>query len=328
VSYVLEGSVREASGKVRITGQLIDVATGAHVWAERFERNLTDVFALQDDVTDAVVSAIQPKLLQTEIAMATRRRPENLTAYDFFLRAMQQYYLTTREGVDEAIRLAHRALELDPRFGHVAALKGALHMRKVLWGYSGDAQFDRKEAVRLLRLALSLDDSDPETLATAALTSAFMIGDSESEIELADRAVALNPNSFLAWNSRGQVYRIAGLLEEALRSFERAMRMSPVDPLLHRSFAGMGFAFIELCRFDEGIVAAKKAQRQNPSYVAAYRYLASAFAHLGRDAEAREAADRLLEIDPAFTISAWIARGGRLSSKVLIEGLRKAGLAE
>jgi len=117
VRYVLEGSVRKAAGKVRITGQLIDAATGAHLWADRFERDLTDVFALQDEVTVAVVSAIQPKLFQTEIAMATRRRPENLTAYDFYLRALPQSYLATREGVAEAIRLAHRALELDPRFG-------------------------------------------------------------------------------------------------------------------------------------------------------------------------------------------------------------------
>ena len=126
VRYVLEGSVRKAAGKVRITGQLIDAVTGAHIWADRFERDLTDVFALQDEVTVAVVSAIQPKLLQTEIAMATRRRPENLTAYDFYLRAMPQFYLATREGLAEAIRLAHRALELDPRFGFVAALAGVL----------------------------------------------------------------------------------------------------------------------------------------------------------------------------------------------------------
>ena len=136
VRYVLEGSVRKASGKVRITGQLIDAVTGAHIWADRFERDLTDVFALQDEVTVAVVSAIQPKLLQTEIAMATRRRPENLTAYDFYLRAMQQFYLTTREGVAEAIRLAHRALELDPRFGFVAALAGVCHMNNVVLGYA------------------------------------------------------------------------------------------------------------------------------------------------------------------------------------------------
>ena len=142
----------------------------------------------------------------------------------------------------------------------------------------------------------------------AAVTSAFMVGDSESEIEMADRAVALNPNSYFAWGCRGQVYRIAGLPEEAIRSFERAIRMSPVDPLLHYAFIGIGMALIELRRFDEAIVAGKKALRQNPSFAAAYHCLASAFAHLGRDAEAREAAARLLEVDPAFTISAWIAR--------------------
>ncbi|MBR1276365.1 adenylate/guanylate cyclase domain-containing protein [Bradyrhizobium sp. AUGA SZCCT0283] len=328
VRYVLEGSVRKASGKVRITGQLIDALTGAHIWADRFERDLTDVFALQDEVAVAVVSAIQPKLLQTEIALATRRRPENPTAYDFFLRAMSQFYLTTREGLAEAIGLAHRALELDPRFGFAAALVGACHMRNVIWGYAIDPEFERKEAVRLLHLALSIDDGDPDTLAWVSITSAFMVGDGESEIEMADRAVALNPNSFNAWNCRGWVLKVAGLPEEAVRSFERAIRMSPVDPLLHRSFVGMGSAFIELCRFDEAIAAGKKAVRQNPSAASAYRCLASAFAHLGRDAEAREAAAHLLETDPAFTISAWIARGGQSNSKLLIEGLRKAGLPE
>ena len=329
VRYVLEGSVRKALGKVRITGQLVDAVTGAHVWADRFERDLTDVFALQDDVTVAVVSAIQPKLLQTEIAMATRRRPENLTAYDFYLRAMQQFYLWTRESLAEAMRLAHRALDLDPQFGLVAALAGAFHTQNVLAGYAIDPQFERKEAARLLRLALSVDDSDPETLAWASVISAIMVGDCESEIEIADRAVALNPSSYWAWNCRGWTYRVAGLAEEAVQSFERAIRLSPVDPLLHVTFAAMGYAFIELRRFDEAIAAGKKAQRQFPSYAAgAYRCLASAFAHLGRDAEAREAAARVLEIDPTFTISGWIARGGQSNSKLLIEGLRNAGLPE
>jgi adenylate cyclase len=328
VRYVLEGSVRKASGKVRITGQLIDAMTGTHIWADRFERDLTDVFVLQDEVAVAVVSAIQPKLLQTEIAMATRRRPENLSAYDFYLRAMQQYYLTTPEGLAEAIRLAHRALELDAHFGFVAVLAGVCHMQRVLYGYAVDPQFDRNEAVRLSRLALSVDDGDPETLAWAGLISTYMVGDSESEIEMADRAVALNPNSFLAWSSRGHVFRNAGLPEEALRSFERAIRMSPVDPRLHVTFLGMAQAFIELRRFDEAIFASKKAQRKNSSFSPAYRCLASAFAHLGRDPEAREAAARLLQLDPAFTISSWIARGGQSNSKLNIEGLRKAGLPE
>jgi adenylate cyclase len=328
VRYVLEGSVRKASGKVRITGQLIDAVTGAHIWADRFERDLTDIFALQDEVTVAVVSAIEPKLLQTEIALAARRGPENLTAYDFYLRALPQYYLSTREGLAEAIRLAHRALELDPGFGRAAALAGECHARQVLWAYAIDPQFERNEAVRLLRLALSVDDSDPDTLAWAGFTLAYMIGDREGSIELADRAVALNPNSFLAWTNRGWVHQSAGLPEEALPSFERAIRVSPVDALLYQTLTGMGYALIELGRFDEAIVAGKKAQRQNPSFPITYRCLASALAHLGRDAEARDAAARLLQLDPSFTISHWIARGGQSNSKLLIEGFRKAGLPE
>src|SRR5262249_42743727 len=151
------------------------------------ERDLTDVFALQDEVTVAVA----------------RRRPENLTAYDLFLRATQQSYLTTREGLADAIRLARRALELDPGFGRAASLAAVCHTNNVLWDYAVDPLFDRKEAVRLSRLALTMDDSDPDILGWASLTSAFMVGDSESEMEMADRAVELNPNSFTAWNTRG-----------------------------------------------------------------------------------------------------------------------------
>jgi adenylate cyclase len=160
------------------------------------------------------------------------------------------------------------------------------------------------------------------------LISSFMVGDCETEIEMVDRAVARNPNSLRAWNGRGWVYRNAGLPDEAVRSFERAIRMSPVDPELHHSFAGMGYDLIELSRFDEAIVAGKKAQRLNSFYPAPCRCLASAFAHLGRDDEAREAAARLLEVDPAFTISSWSARGGHSNATLLTEGLRKAGLPE
>jgi TolB-like protein len=327
VRYVLEGSVRKATGKLRITGQLIDAVTGAHIWADRFERDLTDMFALQDEITVAVVSAIHPKLLQAEIAMAARRRPENLTAYDLYLRALPPFYLATRDGFAEAIRLADRALELDPRFGFAAALAGNCHMQNIGLGYAADPQFEQKEAIRLLRMALSLDRDDPQTLAWAAWVSASLLRDCESAIEMADRAVALNPNLFTAWNSRGWVYRLAGLPEDALPSFERAIRISPVDPLLHRPLTGMALAFIELGRFDEAIVAAKKAMRQNPSHSVTYRCLACAFAHLGRDAEAREAAARLLELDPGFTISVGIARGGSSNANYL-EGLRKAGLPE
>ena len=146
---------------------------------------------------------------------------------------------------------------------------------------------------------------------------------------MADRAVALNPNSYLAWNCRGLVYRNAGLPEEAVGSFERAIRMSPIDPRLHQSLVGMGMAFVELRRFEEAVSTVKKALRQNASYSPAYRCLAAAFAHLGRDADAREAAARMLETDPAFTtISSWIARFAQSNTQLVIEGLRKAGLPE
>ena len=296
--------------------------------ADRFERDLIDIFTLQDEVTVAVVSAIQPTLLKTEIAMATRRRPENLTAYDLYMRAMQHHIQFNREGLAEAIRLAHRALDLEPRFGFVAALAGACHVANVTLGYANDPQFERNEAVRLARLALSVDDGDPDTLAYAAVVSAYLVGDCESAIEMADRAVALNTNSYNAWLNRGFAYRAAGLLEEALQSFERAVRISPADPSLHMLFVGVAWASIELRRFDEAVVAGKKALRQNSSFSLAYRCLASALAHLGRDAEAREAAARVLEVDPAFTISARMGRVRRSHVKLLIEGLRKAGLPE
>ena len=323
VRYVLQGSVRKAAGKVRITGQLIDTVTGAHIWADRFERDLTDVFALQDEVTLAVVSAIQPKIFQTEIALSTRRRPENLTAYDFWLRAIQHSSLSTREGLAEAIRLVRRALELDPGFGRAASLASVFHLSNVVLGYSTDPQFECEEAVRLSRLALRIDDGDPNTLARAGLISAYVVRDSESALEMVDRAVALNPNSFDAWHARGWVYSAAGQPQEAVRSFERGIRMSPIDPAM---FAGMGMALVELRRFDEAIVAGRKAQRHNPSHPLAYLCLASAFAHLGRDAEAREAAARLLEVNPA--LSGWIAWSGQSNAQLVTEGLRKAGLPE
>jgi adenylate cyclase len=328
VRYVLEGSVRKASGRVRIAGQLIDAVTGSHIWANSYERDLNDIFLLQDEITAAVVGAILPKLLQREIAAARRRRPENLTAYDFQLRAMSQYSRGTRKGLAEAIRLANRALELDPTLSFVAALAGLCHTVNILLGFATDPQFDRKEAVRFIRQASSIDDGDPQTLATTAVVSAFILSDYEYSIELVGRALVLNPNSYWVWLDRGWVYHAAGVPEEAIRSFERAMRMSPIDVLLDRLSVGMGVAFIELRRFDEAIAAAKNALRQNPSFSPAHGCLASALAHLGRDAEAHEAAARLLEFDTSFTITTWIARGGQSNAKLLTEGLRKAGLPE
>ena len=326
VRYVLEGSVRKAAGKVRIIGQLIDAATGMHLWADRFEGDLSDIFALQDRMTESVVSAIEPKMFQTEVDLAARR-PNNLSAYDLCLRA-QHVQSWTRGGSAESLRLASRALEIDSRYGFAATLAGECHLRNARHGWTADPKSEIAEGFRLLRLALSIDGNATLALSMLGRATASFLGDFDTAKEMVDRAVALNPNSFRAWEERGWAYITAGQPEEAIRSFERRIRLSPFDPLLFATFAGMSVAFIGLGRFDEAVSAAKKAVRQNPLFPFTYRCLASALAHLGRKAEAGEAVAGLLELEPDFRISERVARGDVLGLRLYIDGLRKAGLPE
>jgi adenylate cyclase len=327
VRYVLEGSVRKAAGKVRIIGQLIDAATGTHLWADRFEGDLSDIFALQDRMTESVVSAIAPKMLQIEIDLAVRR-PNNLSAHDLCLRALPHLYSWTRGGSTEALRLVSRALEIDPRYGFAATIAGGCHYQNVTQAWAADPKSETAEGLRLLRLALSIDGNDGAALSILGHVTATLSGDFDTAREMVDRAVAVDPNALIAWEHRGWTYQHAGQPEEAIRSFERAIRLSPFDPWLFLRFTGMGIAFIGLGRFDEAVAAAKKALSQNQTFAASYRCLTSALAHLGREAEAREAAACLLELEPDFRISEWVARSGRRQDQMFIDGLRKAGLPE
>jgi adenylate cyclase len=327
VRYLLEGSVRKAAGKVRIIGQLIDAASGMHLWADRFEGDLSDVFALQDRMTESVVSAIAPKVLQTEIDLAARRA-NDLSAYDLCLRAMSHLTSWTRDGSAEALRLASRALEIDPRYGFAATVAGTCHLHNVVQGYAADPKSEIAEGLRLIRLALSIDRNDDTALCILGSATAVFSSDYNAAKEMVDRAVALNPNAALAWGERGWTYQRAKQSEEAIRSFERAIRLSPFDPLLPSRLTGMGIAFIDLGRFDEAVAMAKKALSQNQTFRAAYRCLAAALAHLGRDAEARKTVAQFLEMDPHFRISEYVARSGQWQAQMLIDGLRKAGLPE
>jgi adenylate cyclase len=326
VRYVLEGSVRKAAGKVRVTGQLVDALSGVQLWADRFEGDSSDIFALQDAVTVDVVSAIQPKVLQTEIELAARRRPDNLSAYDLCLRAASCLYSMKRDGLAEAILLCARAQELDHRYSFAAFVAAYSHMFNVSQGWAVDPKSELLEAMRLLRLAVSIDGNDPEALAGLGRMTAYLTGDFDAATEMVDRAVVLNPNSWIAWEQRGETFNSTGNFEEAIRSFEHAIRLSPLDPFLFLTYTSMGLAFIGLGRFDEAIVAAKKALRKNPLFSGAYRCLASALGHLSREVEAREAAVGLLTLEPNFHISEWTA--GRWLSENYVDGLRKAGLPE
>src|SRR5260221_2488140 len=327
VRYVLEGSVRKGAGKVRIIGQLIDAATGMHLWADRFEGDLSDIFALQDRMTESVVSAIAPKMFQIESDLAARR-PNNLSAYDLCLRASSHLHSWTRGGWADALRLASRALEIDPRYGRAATLAGECHLENVHQGWAVDPKSEIAEGLRLLRLALSIDGNDYWALSTLGLATAFFLGDCDTAREMVDGAVALNPNAAYSWNNRGWTYQRAGQPEEAIRSFERAIRLSPFDRWQFTRFTGMSVAFIDLGRFDEAVTTARKAVRQNPLDAVTYRCLASAFAHLGRETEAREAAAGLLELEPDFRISEWAARTGAPRLQLFIDSLRIAGLPE
>jgi adenylate cyclase len=331
VRYVLEGSVRKAAGVIRISGQLINAATGTHLWADRFEGSLDDVFALQDKITEAVVSAIEPTVHQAEIDRAARRRPANLSAYDLGLRASQLFSSMTRDGNAEALELCDRALRLDPRYGFAAFIAGSCHFVSITQGWAPDPTRATEEARRLLSLALSIDENDSDVLATVGLGMSYLAEDTVAATELVDRAVALNPNSAVAWSQRGLAYLLGGRCPEAVRSFERSIRLNPLDPLLYMTLSGMGFALIELRRFDEAVAAAKKAIRQNQKYLTSHYCLASALGHAGPEAEAQKAVSRLLELEPDFRISKWVKRGAsqwHTRNKLVIEGIRKAGIPE
>jgi adenylate cyclase len=327
VRYVLEGSVRKAAGKVRIIGQLIDATTGVQLWADRFEGDLSDIFALQDRMTESVISAIEPRIFQTEIDLAARR-PNNLSAWDLCLRALPHLYSWTRGGSAEALRLASRALEIDPRYSLAVTLAGSCHFLNVGQGWAADPKSEIAEGFLLHRWALSIDGHDETALSMLGWATATFFSDYDTAREMVDRAIAANPNSALAWDRRGWTYQQAGQPEEAIRSFERAIRLSPFDPWLFERFTGMGLAFIGAGRFDEAVASARHALQTNQTLGATYRCLAAALAHLGRDAEARKAVAQLLEIEPDFRISEWVARSGHWRAQMVIDGLRKAGLPD
>jgi adenylate cyclase len=208
-------------------------------------------------------------------------------------------------------------------------LAGSCHLLNVSQGWAADPKSETAEGLRLLRLALSIDGNDDAALSILGWATAAFFKDYNTAREMVDRAVASNPNSAFVWGQRGFTYQLAGQPEEAIRSFERAIRLSPFDPLLSSRFTGMGIAFIGLGRFDEAVAAAKNAL-ETQTYGAAYLCLAAALAHLGRDAEAeaRKTVTQLLEIEPDFRISEWVARNGQWQAQMFIDGLRKAGLSE
>jgi TolB-like protein/class 3 adenylate cyclase len=303
VRYVLEGSVRKAGNRVRITGQLIDTETGNHIWGERYDSTLEDIFDLQDRVTISVISAIVPQLERAEIARAQRKPTESLHAYDYYLRALASTNRFTREANIEALKLTQTANDLDPDFAAAFALGANCYVQRWGFGWSSGGPEDVTEARRLATRALELDKDDPTVLALAGQTLGLFVGEVEEGAALLARAISLNPNLAAArfWNGWVQIY--LGDHDAAIEQFQVGLRMSPLDVRIFLAQRGMAYAHFFAGRYEDASSWAKIYMQQNPNHVVAHRILMACHAMSGRVQEARQACVLALQLDPSQRIS-------------------------
>ena len=303
VRYVLEGSVRKVGNRVRITGQLIDAATGAHLWADRFDSQLEDIFDLQDQVTSSVIGAIAPQLERAEIERAQRKPTGSLQAYDYYLRALASLYRFTREQNIEALKLTEIASGIDPEFAAAYALGARCYAQRKSFGWSTDAAQERVEARRLARRAIELDQDDPSVLAMAGHALAFVVGEVEEGAALLSRAINLDPNLATARYWRGWAHLFFGDIDAAIEQFQVALRLSPLDPWIFTAQTGMAFAHFFAGRNEEASSWAATAVRQQPTFLPGQRIMMACHAMSGRVEEARQACMLALQLDPTQRIS-------------------------
>jgi adenylate cyclase len=332
VRYLVEGSVRRAGQRLRLTVQLIGAATGNHLWADRYDGSLENVFDFQDRIVTSLVGAIEPKLRAAETARARRKRPDNLDAFDLFLQALPKVATFSAHGLAEAIELLDRAIALSP--GYAQALAFAANCRAVrpTLAYSPDADRDFREADELSRRALESDPADPLVLNVAAYIPVVLRRDYQAGGDLIDRSLAINPNDGSAWSRRGWISVWAGELEAAMTAFEKAMRLSPLDqPWGGGTKFGMATALCWAGRSEEALPWVRRALQDRPDFAGIHRLLIAVLWLSGRHAEAREAARRYLKMLPGFSL-----RHARKVSPIrgtpgqerFYDALREAGLPE
>ena len=331
VRYVLEGSVRKAGGKVRITGQLIDSETGAHLWANRFDGSPEDLFDLQDQVTESVVGEIAPTLDKAEIERARRKPPENLAAYDCFLRGVAKRAEGTRQGTDEALRLFYRAIELDPGFATPYAMAATCYQDYKIAGRIGDREHEEAEVRRLVSRVSVIGRDDARALCWAGYSLVFVCRDYETGASLIDQALAINSNLADGWSMRGWVSMWTGQHEAAIEQLTRALRLSPTDPLIVRTERAMGLAHMYLGHHAEALKWAKQSFARNTEGTVSMRNLAAAYAYVGNVEEARKLMTRVLQLDPMVRLSQMkdrIATRRPEDFEKYVQGLRLAGMPE
>jgi adenylate cyclase len=330
VRYVLEGSVRKAGDRVRITGQLVDGDTGAHLWADRFDGSLEDVFELQDQVTTRVVAAIAPKITQAEIERARRKPAGSLDSYDLYLRALALSHQFTPESLAEAVAVLRRAMEIDPSYAPAAALS----LFCFSWWHS-EVRGERPqtaEAVRLARHMMANTTDDPDVLWMVGWCLAYLAGEMEAGASLIERGVTLNPNCAQAWLARAYVNCFACNNDPAIEALQQVMRLSPLDPLGHLVKFAFALAHLQSGRYEQAIEWADRALMQKPGFTNAMIVRTAACGHLHRREEGREWVGRIREIAPQLTVKSLREfLSGFFVPEALahqVDGLAEAGLAQ
>jgi len=332
VRYVLEGSVRKSGSRLRITGQLIEASTGLHLWADRFDGMVNDIFGLQDRVTEAVVGAIEPKLEQTEIERARRKPTDNLDAYDCYLRAVANYYPATPEEASAMLTLLTRARNLDPGFAAAYGMAAWCHARRKGFGWVSDKEKEAAEAARLARKAVELSKDDAQPLAWAAFALALLVGELDEATVVIDRALGLNQNLAIGWATSGWLRVWRGEPDMAIEHLARAMRLSPLGPMVGAAQSATAHAHFFVGRHEEACLWAGRTTVESPRVPGGLRILAASNALAGHSERARAAVARLLQIDPSRCITNLkdVLGPYRRAQDVekYKEGLRKAGLPE
>ncbi len=326
VRYVLEGSVRKAGERVRVSAQFVEAETGVHLWAERYDRRLDDIFALQDEITLSVVGAIEPSLRDAEIERVKRKRPDNLAAYDLVLRAIPHVYVAMPDEAAKAVPLLERALALEA--GYAGAHGLLAWCQQFLFVRAGFKEGNRAAAVRHARAAVTQGRDDATALALGAFVIGLIEHDRVTAREAFERALALSPCSAFTLFLGGVFLAYAGEAERAIDWAERALRVSPMDRLAFAGHQAVAIGHFLRGRYEEAATAARRAVLSNPSFSVTQSLLAAALAKLERTEEAKAAASQVLVLQPSFSSSGYCAAIGIMPAlaEALTEAWREAGL--
>jgi adenylate cyclase len=300
VRYFLEGSVQKVANRVRINVQLIETDSGAHVWADKYDGALSDIFDLQDKIIEQVAGAMHPNILQAEIDRSRHKRPQDLGAYDYVMRSVSFVWALNQNDNQEAIRLLQLALEIDPDYSLALSLMAWCHGQQAIYNWSSTLVETKVETLRLAKLAASLNGDD--SLVLTVLGAAYsIINDHNSAKVLLERAVSLDPNSAWAWSRLGWSKCYSGMPREAIDHFETALRLSPYDPMNFNCYIGIGTAYKMSRDIDKSILYLERGLNENAEAIWAYRQLAPAYMEAGRTEDAENGVRLLLQTYPNLT---------------------------